>query len=261
MFLENSALSIPTSGEQTEITILPSLRDRWSSGSAFQQLHWLWQIAHLWQPLATEHIASTLLVSEWVRVEESLIRLIQLHVPQPNTPQSDNDTPQPQLPQLGQCWQDFLPDAHPEVQPFLAQICQKLVEGYFQDGQSLVTALDLGLQAVGRSHTIELGLATQTDKGPSRANNQDACFPTSGSVRHLTWKPGSSTEQVAIEPPQTPLMVVCDGIGGHQGGEIASATAIEEITHTLQVLEMPTEGDGFNPWIVHDHLKCGDRPS
>lgn len=249
MFLENSALSSPTSTDQTGFTLLPALHDVWSAGSAFQQLHWLWQIANLWHPLSTEHIASTLLVSAWIRVEASLIRLIQLH-----PPQSNGDMPQPSISKLGQCWQDFLSSAKPEIQPFMKQICQKLVEGYFHDGQALVTALDLGLQAVGRSHTIELGIATQTDKGPSRVNNQDACFPSSGTVNHSTLTPSSAQKQPTTEQPKTSLIVVCDGIGGHQGGEIASATAIDEITHTLQTLELPTEAEGLHPWIVHDHL-------
>ncbi|MEM9213808.1 MAG: protein phosphatase 2C domain-containing protein [Cyanobacteria bacterium P01_F01_bin.150] len=254
MFLENSALSPPTTDGKIEPSILPPLKDMWSSGSALQQLHWLWQIAHLWQPLATEHIASTLLDLDLVRVEASLIRLIQLHVPQFHTPQSAESAPQPRFPQLGQCWQELLKGARPEVQPFIEQICQKLIEGYFQDGQALVTALDLGLQSVTQAHTIFLGTATQTDKGPSRANNQDACFPASGNVGQLTLTPGSNVNPGVTKPLPAPLIVVCDGIGGHQGGEIASATAIEEITDTLQPLELLSDAEGFNPWFIHDRI-------
>ena len=243
MFLENAALSKSLTEPDVQFPVLPSLSEAWSSGAAFQQLHWLWQIAQLWHPLAAEHIASTLLEPELIRVEASLIRILQLHTPQPN-----GETPQPRLQQLGKWWQRLLPKAQSEIQPFLDQLCQKLLEGYFQDGQALLTALDLGLQAVGRSHAIDIGIATQTDKGPSRANNQDACFPASGSVAHTTVTPG------VMDSKHTSLIVVCDGIGGHQGGEIASATAIEEISHTLQALAPPTSSSGVNPWMVHDHL-------
>lgn len=243
LFLENSALSISALEAASPPHILPSLQESWASGSAFQQLHWLWQMAHLWQPLAAEHIASTLLVPELIRVEASLIRLIQLHPPQ------TNERDLPQLQQLGRWWQSLKAHAHPSIQVFLQQLCLKLEEAYFQDSQALVTAIELGLGALGRSRSIELTIATQTDKGPSRANNQDACFPASGTVRHQTLTPTQDAE-----PPQTSAIVVCDGIGGHQGGEIASATAIDEITKTFDTLELPSPEDGLSPWVVHDQI-------
>jgi len=65
-----------------------------------------------------------------------------------------------------------------------------------------------------------------TDTGPSRQRNEDACYPPSGT---------SITKPSAQEA----LAIVCDGIGGHEGGNVASNLAIETIQQ--QVQKMPLD--------------------
>ncbi len=69
-----------------------------------------------------------------------------------------------------------------------------------------------------------------TDRGNHRRNNEDQ-FIVADLVRDLVvhrssvpFVPRSATE------PQAKLLAVADGIGGHVGGELASAVAIETIT-------------------------------
>ena len=52
MFLENSALRFSAPTTESPPQVLPALQEVWPTGSALQQLHWLWQIVYLWQPLA-----------------------------------------------------------------------------------------------------------------------------------------------------------------------------------------------------------------
>lgn len=64
------------------------------------------------------------------------------------------------------------------------------------------------------SHGTPLSVAVRTDTGRVRSNNED-----SYGVR---WMPDSSL-----------LVVVCDGMGGHEAGEVASRLAVDTITDEL----------------------------
>ncbi len=57
--------------------------------------------------------------------------------------------------------------------------------------------------------------ASLSDVGRLRRNNEDAC----GSF---------------VDPAGTLLIVVCDGVGGHEGGEVASRTAVEAMGRLFQ---------------------------
>ncbi len=56
---------------------------------------------------------------------------------------------------------------------------------------------------------VSLAIGSRTDTGKLRSNNQDFCS--------------------TFNTPLGMLFVVCDGMGGHKGGEIASKMAVEEI--------------------------------
>jgi serine/threonine protein phosphatase PrpC len=80
-------------------------------------------------------------------------------------------------------------------------------------------------------------LAAYSDQGPTRQRNEDACYPVSGTQQ--TWQ--SAAQQLSPKNA-APLVVVCDGIGGHQGGDVASKLAIEVVTQRLNpLLEKPNQ--------------------
>jgi len=81
--------------------------------------------------------------------------------------------------------------------------------------QQLVAILDQDWLRGDRKHTLKIG--TNTDTGPSRQRNEDACYPPSGT-------------SITKPPAQEALAIVCDGIGGHEGGNVASNLAIETIS-------------------------------
>lgn len=198
--------------ETVNLQLRPQLTTAWKNASAMRQMNWLWQIAQLWQPCSTENVASSLLNPELLWVEGPLVRLLQL--------QSDR-TPAT-LAQLGQMWSQWVQAAKPLLAPFLNKLCQMLIEGRVRTGEHLVALLDRGLAICGQTQSRTYEISTRTDTGPSRRRNEDACYPVSGTNQT------SATES---------LTIVCDGIGGHEGGNVASAIAIEAIRQRVKQLQ------------------------
>ncbi len=236
IYLPTDAAGLPVGGHSTATApldaarsqldpyLLPLLSTIWPDSSALRQFNWLWQIAQLWQPLRTEQVASTLLIPDLIRVEGGLVRLLELH--------PDLTGASPTLADLGKLWQRWVPTAHPTAAPVLDAICQQLIEGTLHDADQLVAQLDSGLATVDRAQTRHITLSTQTDQGPSRRRNEDACYPASGTVQTLVL--GGTAAATS------PLVIVCDGIGGHQGGDVASNLAIAAVYQHLQSQPLAT---------------------
>lgn len=235
--LEQAAIStgdpqVPESGVQ----LMPELTAVWQDTPPMRQLNWLWQIAQLWQPMSLNGVASNLLTPALLRVNGSFIRLLML--------QADPKQP-PTLQQLGQLWSQWAGTAHPSVANFIEQVGTQLIQGQIHNSEQLIALLDWGMETVGRSQTRTLQIVTRTDQGPSRAQNEDACYPP-GSVSGEVWESGNSEAEgakfhpIPSSTPTTvtpyPLVIVCDGIGGHEGGEVASNLAIDTIRQSIQNL-------------------------
>lgn len=211
-------------------SLMPELADSWKGATAMRQLNWLWQISQLWQPFIAQGVASTLLTPELQRVEGQLVRFLEF---QP-------DRKPPNLSQLGKLWQQWLEDAHPAIANFLRQLCQQMVAGQVRNGEQLMGQLDKALAKCGRSYDRHVQIATGTDVGRARAHNEDACYPPSGTV--FSGNPGSSA-----------CAIVCDGIGGQDGGEIASAEAIAVLRDKLD--QMPLHQANWDPLSLTSKLE------
>ncbi|MDZ8185524.1 MAG: protein phosphatase 2C domain-containing protein [Nostoc sp. ChiSLP02] len=197
-----------------QVHVGSELTAAWGDVTSMRQLNWLWQIAHLWQPLASEGVVSSLLDSSVLRVEGSLVRLLELRF---------DDGATPELPELGKFWQQLIANAKPAIAEFVDRISASLIQGEIHSTEQLIAALDRGLAQLGRSQTPTIKIITKTDTGPSRQRNEDACSPPSGTL-------------VSKPPQPTALAIVCDGIGGHEGGNVASNLAIETIQQQVQQL-------------------------
>ncbi|GAX36045.1 PP2C family protein-serine/threonine phosphatase [Nodularia sp. NIES-3585] len=212
LLLEQPPLTADSSGLQVQLC--SQLNIAWRDATSMRQLNWLWQIANLWQPLKSEGVATSLIDPHVLRVEGSLVRLLELRF--------DASTA-PGLPELGAFWQKLQSESKPAIAEFVHQVSNFLIQGKINSAEILIAVLDQGLAELGRAQTPTIKIVTKTDTGPTRQRNEDACYPASGTV--------------LSKPPQaSALAIVCDGIGGHQGGNVASNLAIETIHQQIQQL-------------------------
>lgn len=217
---------IATHGE----TLMPTLTALWPDASAMRQLNWLWQMAQLWQPFSRQAVASSLLDTDLLRVQGPLVRLLQLNL----------DTHNLSLTQLGYFWQQWVPTAHPRIQKFLQQLTHQIVTAELRTSTQLIQQLDQALSICGRAYHRRIEIVTGTDSGPTRSHNEDACYPQ-----------GKTSIRVALTEPA--LAVVCDGIGGQDGGEVASSMAIDVLRQ--QVEQMPLHQANWDPLSLVPKLK------
>ncbi|MCT7986011.1 protein phosphatase 2C domain-containing protein [Laspinema sp. A4] len=219
-------------GQPSEVVhaqLMPLLTDCWADASPMRQLNWLWQMAQLWYPFKKEGVAGSLLTPELLRVEGSLLRLLEL----------PRDPTTPDLSELGQLWLSWVKTAHPAIAPYLEQLSQMLRTREVQTPSQLIELLDRGLSLCGELYKRTYYIATGTDRGPTRRRNEDACYPPSG-----TSSATSDTSGLAI---------VCDGIGGHEGGNVASNLAIETLQQHLESLV--SENTQSHPNLIIDQIE------
>jgi protein phosphatase len=238
LLLEKPPILVDSTDSQ--VYLCSKLTTDWGDASSMRQMNWLWQIAHLWEPLLTEGVASSLLDPHLLRVEGALVRLLELHFDSPTVPT---------LSQLGAFWEQLLKDAKPAIAEFLKQISDGLIHGEISSSEQLIAVLDQGLAGLGTASSgrnaptqnTTIKIITQTDTGPSRQRNEDACYPPRGLL-------------VSKPPQQTALAIVCDGIGGHEGGNIASNLAIETIQQEIiQLTSVPYEN--IDPLLLLNDLE------
>jgi serine/threonine protein phosphatase PrpC len=238
LLLEAAAIVPPGPGKGSRL--LPRLFDQWPDAPPLRQLHWLWQMVQLWPALESEQVASSLLNGSLVRVDGSILQLLEL--------QPDDPAKLPKLKDLGAVWQPLAQQAHRSVRDFLLTLCDQLQQQTFLTAEPLVTCLDRALTIVGAGQSITCELAVLTDQGPTRQRNEDACYPASGSFQWSEIGPGEASHPL--------MMVVCDGIGGHQGGDVASKLAIATLQQRLGPLLSQPEQDSATVTLAIEQAIC-----
>ncbi|WP_017654233.1 4-Cys prefix domain-containing protein [Fortiea contorta] len=217
--------------------IYPTLADAWMQASAVRQVYWLWQILQLWSCLSELGIAHSLLIAENLRVQGWCVRLLELYPPQ---------SIQPTLRDLGQSWQPGIASAKISVAPRLKNILQQMsnAEVDFAEISNQLNALLLSSAA---ELPLNLEVAGATDTGRELKQNEDACYPNS-------W--GNLDDPLA-----TRLAMVCDGIGGHQGGEVASQLALRSLKLQIQALlaEVAAQTELVPPDLLGQQLEASLR--
>ncbi len=226
LLLEN----VPLDGNGTPyLTLLQAF----GQTNAVRQVYWLWQMLELWEPLLDWQVASSLLDPNAVRVHDWRIRLRALR----------SDETEPTLSQLAAVWSELLPEARSSIAKPMQELCVQMHDPKVNLDQ---IRTDLNQLLLEQSGQLSVGLQVfgATDVGKSRDHNEDTCFPI-----------GSPSLQDDLLPR---LSIVCDGIGGHEGGEVASHMAVQSLKPQLKAFlaELAEQTTLLAPEVVGEQLEA-----
>jgi protein phosphatase len=189
----------------SEGKLLPSLVEAWSTATSLHRAYWLWQAIELWAPLAGTGMLSSLIEIENLRVDGWCLRLCQL-IPD-RTATHDKVT----LAKLGTLWLENLPQSDSEIADRLSAIFLKMQAEQASLRDVAAKLNQIVLEQAARL-SLEWQIAGGTDTGATHQHNEDSYYPTS------------------LELPQDPtggkIAIICDGVAGHEGGEVASQMAV-----------------------------------
>ena len=228
--LDYGTLPINAESQLKYTQLLPEVTDLWRSATAFQQLSWLRQIAKLWRPMLNKKVASTLLTPRLLRINGQVVQILQLKF--------DGDR-YIQLQDLGKLWSQWIDYANPSIQEMLIQLCDRLKIGSLSKSRQVIAILDRALEICQRSQQYSYQIYAISESGPSRNNNEDAAYP-------------NFEIPINVSSDNNPLAIVCDGVGGHEGGEIASRETIEYLRS--KIAQLSFEKQDNNPRIIAKQL-------
>jgi protein phosphatase len=227
--------------------LYPAIAQAWAQSTAVRQVYWLWQLLQLWVPLQEQGVATSLLAANNIRVEGWRVRLCQLYLDEQVLPAPESESvPALRLADLANLWLGWLEQAHPTLRAPLAALCQQM-----QSSATLSTIaaqLNALLLEQAAALPLHLEIAGATDTGPERSHNEDTCYP-------LAANPAASDE------PLPYLGMVCDGIGGHEGGEVASQMAVRTLKLQAQALltEVAQQPEPVLPDLLAHQLEASIR--
>ncbi len=214
--------------------LYPALTAVWMEASSQRQMSWLWQLWQLWQSLSALGVAGSLLDPDNIRVEGWRVRVLQLVA----------DASAPTLEDLVQSWEALTSTAQSTIEPLLKNVCQAVLAGDMAADQFAIDLNYLLLKESAQSR-FRFRAAGATSPGPSHSRNEDACYPEG--------------EQLEIPTPR--IALVCDGVGGHEAGEVASHTAVRSLQLQLQGLlaESGYDENAVPPSVITQQIKAAIR--
>jgi protein phosphatase len=194
--------------------LLPSLIEAWSTATPLNQAYWLWQAIDLWAPLAGTGVLSSLMVMDNLRVDGWCLRLCELI---PDLTSGNKVT----LAKIATLWLEMLPGAAPEIADRLDNIFLKM-----QAEKTSLRDVSRELNKIVLEQAAQLPLRWQiaggTDAGVTHKHNEDSYYPTPLELAH--------------DPTGGKIAIICDGIAGHDGGEVASQLAVKLLKIEAQTL-------------------------
>ncbi|MEL6161526.1 MAG: protein phosphatase 2C domain-containing protein [Cyanobacteria bacterium J06623_5] len=222
--------------------LMPAIAKAWSAATAFRQAYWLWQMISLWEPLQSFGAAASLLKKSNIRVEAWRVRLIGLSVKPAN----------PTLKDLADTWETvYMPGAQPSIKQLIQSVCQGL-RSPDADFAAIKEQVNSQLLLEAANKTVELQVAGATSTGPQQAHNEDACYPSRSELKR------TGTADLPLLPR---LAIVCDGVGGHEGGEVASQRVVRSLQLQLRGLlaEAMEQSKAIPPNVVIDQIEAAIR--
>ena len=219
--------------------LYPSIVESWEQVTAVRQVYWLWQILQLWTPLKEQNVASSLLVADNLRVQGWCVRLLEL------TADSLSDTQALNIKRLAESWQPWIEMTNSTVSIVLKDIVTQMQSDKVElkDIQRQLNQLLLSLTG---ELPLSLEVVGATDTGPILSKNEDTCFPL------------SDDSDDSLLPN---LTVICDGIGGHEGGEVASKLAVQSVKLQVQAFlnEIALQKEATSPDLLEKQLEASLR--
>ncbi len=215
----------------SEGKLLPSFVEAWPTATPVRQVYWLWQMMQLWKPLSEQRVAFSLFTNN-LRVEDWRLRLLEL----------DLQTRNPKLRDFKIFWSNLIPTAHPHIQQPLTEICQ-MISDIGDSCEAIAPKLNQLLLEQAAELPLNFQLMGATDTGPVRLHNEDCCYPTEQDLNSNQLVPH--------------LAMICDGVGGHDGGEVASQIAVQSIKKLVQNLltEVEQQQEITSPDLVNRQLE------
>lgn len=214
--------------------LYPAIADAWTQAKAVRQVYWLWQILQLWIPLSELGVASSLLIPENLRVQGWCVRLMELvHTHHGASIQ-----------QLGECWKPWVTTAKTSVVDALNNIVQQMCDGE-ANLEDISAQLNTLLLSAAGELPLTLHIAGATDIGAEELQqNEDACYPL------------DSTDPDESLLPN--VAIICDGIGGHEGGEVASQLAVQSLKLQIRALlmELAEQTEFLPPDVLYKQLEA-----
>lgn len=210
--------SLQRSGETLEIPLLdnipidsdgklyPSLIEAWSTASALYQSYWLWQAIELWAPLVGTGVLPSLAMMDNLRVDGWCLRLCEL------IPDDLTGNNKVTLASMGTLWLETLPAAAPEIADRLEIIFSKM-QAEKASLRDVAGALNKIVLEQAARLPLVWKIAGGTDPGTIHQHNEDSYYP--------------SPSELAQDTTGGRIAIVCDGVAGHEGGEVASQMAVK----------------------------------
>ena len=217
--LNYGTVPIKASGNLIHPQLIPSIEFFWSKATPQKQLNLLLQIAKLWKPLKNKGVGSTLLNLSLLRVNGAFLQILQL--------EPDQGT-KPTLQELGNTWSKLTTTASPIIKEMLSELCLRLENRTIEDIGQVIILLNRALEIASQSQEYSAQIFARSDSGPNRENNEDAAYPMSDTP-------------TTIDHNHKSLAIVCDGVGGHDGGEIASGETIQFLQSRISQLSFAQE--------------------
>ncbi len=212
--------------------IYPTISDSWQQASPVRQVYWLWQILQLWTHLSELGVAQSLLLADNLCVQGWCIRLLELH----------QTIEAPTLQDLGNFWRNWVTVAKITISPKLASIVELMCESEV-NLEIINTQLNQLLLTTAAELPLYLTIAGATDTGLVIKHNEDACYPS---------HPRDIDDQL-----QPRLSIICDGIGGHEGGEVASQLALQSLKLQMRALlaEIGEQTELLTPDLLYQQIE------
>lgn len=218
--------------------LLPALSSMWGQTTALRQLYWFWQILDLWEDLGSIKAISSILLLENIRVDDWRLRIMELI--------EDPEDMEITFKNVAQSWRSLSTRSARPIREPLEALLEEMEE---PDAKLEAIQKQLNTLLIEQSsqQLLRIKVAAATDKGQEPEINEDSYYPT----------PEDFKSTKADKTPLTDhLLMVCDGIAGHSGGEVASQLAIQSLKLQLSgLLKELLEFDGLlHPHVVQQQL-------